>query len=75
MRSFLGNRETIASVSEKDLASAGSIYQVNQETRSHSQQAALAQDNKIELPEERVAGNLEGGAMDLDNQNKADVEN
>jgi hypothetical protein len=74
MRQFLGNRETIASVSEKDLASASSIYQVNQETRSQSGQGAIGNDRNIELPEERIAGNLEGSAMDLDNQNEAEAE-
>jgi len=71
MKEFLGNRETIAGVSEKDLASAGSIYQVNQETRSQNEQSAIARDDKVGLSEERIAGNLEGKVMDSDIDNQA----
>lgn len=57
MKEFLGNRETIAGVNEKDLNSASAIYQVNQETRSNQASAALANDRKnAELPHERVEG-------------------
>ncbi len=59
MRDFLGDRETIASINDKDLASAGTIFQVNQETRSANSQAAVSQDKKTEIPHERAEGNLE----------------
>lgn len=73
MKEFLGDRETIAGVNQKDLNSAGAIFQVNQETRSNLDNAALANDkNKVELPHERVEGNTmtsndlnERGGLDL----------
>lgn len=49
MREFLGNRQTIANVNEKDLASASSIFQVNQETRSMNDNAALTKENRPEI--------------------------
>ncbi len=73
MKEFLGNRETIAGVNQKDLNSAGAIFQVNQETRSNLESAALANEKgKVELPHERVEGNTmtsndlnEGSGLDL----------
>ncbi len=73
MKEFLGNRETIAGVNQKDLNSAGAIFQVNQETRSNLENAALANEKgKVELPHERVEGNTmtsndlnELGGLDL----------
>ena len=73
MKEFLGDRETIAGVNQKDLNSAGAIFQVNQETRSNLESAALANEKgKVELPHERVEGNTmtsndlnEGSGLDL----------
>jgi hypothetical protein len=56
MRDFMGNRETIAGINQKDLASASEIYQVNQETRSHQSKASIAQDKTAELPQDIVDG-------------------
>lgn len=56
MREFLGNRETIANVNEKDLASAGAIFQVNQETRSMNAHAQLAKDKSPEISHDIAQG-------------------
>ncbi|MGX5201236.1 hypothetical protein [Aliikangiella sp. IMCC44632] len=58
MREFLGDRETIASINDKDLASAGTIYQVNQETRSLNEQAAINQSGSTQIPHERAEGQI-----------------
>ncbi len=56
MKTFLGNRETIAGVNDKDLASASAIYQVNQETRSLNAQAAMASEKNPEIPHHVAEG-------------------
>ena len=75
MREFLGNRETIAGVNDKDLASAGAIYQVNQETRSMNEQAALGKQGQTQIPHEVAEGRLpeQNQPMDLDNDEGLDV--
>ncbi|MET1254785.1 hypothetical protein [Aliikangiella maris] len=66
MKTFLGNRETIAGVNAKDLDSASAIYQVNQETRSLNAQAALTRDGKTELSPERIEGHMETDSKNRD---------
>ncbi len=70
MKEFLGNRETIAGVNEKDLSSASAIFQVNQETRSLNSQNASAVDKVAGITEERANGQLEtdshSGDLDTD---------
>lgn len=75
MRSFLGNRETIAGVNDKDLASAGAIFQVNQETRSMNQNAALENQKAEQIPHEVAEGRLPEHSQptDLDNDDGLDV--
>lgn len=75
MKDFLGNRETIASISEKDLASASGIYQVNQETRSHNENKALNQDKNLELSEERIKENLGTENLDLNSSQDLNTNN
>ncbi len=75
MKEFLGNRETIAGVTEKDLSSAGTIYQVNEETRSHST-SALDNPNKTpELSNERIEGRLETESSNNEIGDSLDIEN
>ncbi len=59
MREFLGNRETIAGVNDKDLNSASAIYQVNQETRSLNAQLANSANVNQEITHQRAEGKLE----------------
>ncbi len=74
MREFLGNRETIAGVNEKDLSSAGTIYQVNQETRANSAHTAIGKDKSSEeISHERAEGQLETESRDLDEDSGLDV--
>ncbi|MEP2791310.1 MAG: hypothetical protein ABJI36_14535, partial [Kangiellaceae bacterium] len=65
MKEFLGNRETIAGVNQKDLNSAGAIFQVNQETRSS--QTGGAERLSTEIPRERIEG--ENTSKPTDNSN------
>ncbi|MCW8880637.1 MAG: hypothetical protein OQK51_26545 [Kangiellaceae bacterium] len=76
MKEFLGNRETIASVNDKDLASASKIYQVNQETRSMNAQAAIARNESAQIPHDVAEGKLENenADMDLDKDGGLDVQ-
>ncbi|TQV76507.1 hypothetical protein FLL45_00660 [Aliikangiella marina] len=74
MREFLGDRETIASVNEKDLASASDIFQINQETRSVNAQAALEKDKKLEIPHEIARGETTtSGGTDLDSDSGLEI--
>ncbi|WP_444994700.1 hypothetical protein [Aliikangiella sp. IMCC44359] len=73
MREFLGNRETIAGVNEKDLNSAGAIYQVNQETRSLNAQAALNKDDSGVITHERAEGKMETDTKEIDENNGLDL--
>ncbi len=70
MREFLGNRETIASVNQKDLASASTIYQVNEETRSNK--SPVEGQITSELPRERIEGDSSRSDMNLDGENSLD---
>jgi hypothetical protein len=70
MKEFLGNRETIASVNQKDLASASTIYQVNEETRSNQSGGAERLSN--ELPRERIEGDTNSDMTNLDSDNSLD---
>ena len=70
MREFLGNRETIASVNQKDLASASTIYQVNEETRSNKNNVGGQIAN--EIPRERIEGETERNDINLDGDNSLD---
>lgn len=70
MREFLGNRETIASVNQKDLASASTIYQVNEETRSNK--SPVEGQITSELPRERIEGDSSQSDMNLDGENSLD---
>lgn len=74
MREFLGNRETIASVNQKDLASASTIYQVNQETRANQTQTALERDKQAqEITHEQAEGKLTTDSSSLDEEGGLDV--
>ena len=73
MREFLGNRETIAGVNEKDLASASDIFQVNQETRSINSQAALAKDKNPEITREIAEGHT-NTSSELDSNEGLDID-
>ena len=73
MREFLGDRETIASVNEKDLASAGDIFQINQETRSMNGKAAMEQSKSTQIPHERAEGKLESGDSNLDENDGLEI--
>jgi hypothetical protein len=45
LKGFLGDREAIASIrNEKDLSAASNIFQINQESRAHSNTARLPQE-------------------------------
>lgn len=74
MREFLGNRETIASINEKDLASASTIYQVNQETRANSSQSAIERDKQAqEITHEQAEGKLTTDSNPLDEEGGLDL--
>ncbi|TQV81436.1 hypothetical protein [Aliikangiella coralliicola] len=73
MREFLGDRQTIASVNDKDLASASDIFQVNQETRSANSKAAIDQVKSPQIPHERAEGQLESGDSNLDEEGGLEI--
>ena len=74
MREFLGNRETIASINEKDLASASTIYQVNQETRANQTQTAIERDKQAqEITHEQAEGKLTTDSGPLDEEGGLDL--
>jgi len=75
MREFLGNRETIAGVNQKDLASAGAIYQVNQETRSMNASAAIAKESRPEITHDIADGQTQTSRpTDLDEDSGLDIQ-
>lgn len=70
MREFMGNRETIASINEKDLSSASEIYQVNQNSRST--QEVVGVDKKAEITHEIAEGKEASQSTNLDVNNTSD---
>jgi len=75
MREFLGNREVIAGVTEKDLSSASDIFQINQETRSIKEQAALTKDKNPEISHDIAQGETTTSTpADLDEDNGLDIQ-
>ena len=68
IKAFLRGRETIASITnEADLANAGTIHQVNQQTRSHND----APQSKITLEQEEDAAGFLRNNADKEDENKS----
>jgi hypothetical protein len=68
IKAFLRGRETIASITnEADLANAGTIHQVNQQTRSHND----APQSKITLEQEEDAAGFLRNNADQEDENRS----
>ena len=68
IKAFLRGRETIASITnEADLANAGTIHQVNQQTRSHNDEP----QSKITLEQEEEAAGFLRNNADQEDENKS----